>query len=290
MHKFLNAIGFSSVLKREQLDELLNDVMNAPTDEAYIKKPNGDILVERSKEYGTFIGIAVRGTYDKEGKFQMEYYFPYFCGTKPTTEEKVEIERYGEKDAYAGICDDPRVGVPLIFYMQNPIEYYKHLYQKGGSSFFQSYLAALSIEGMILLPVEKETKSGKSRGGKPDRASLLSAAREGDEESIESLTLEELDIYSMISKRIQYEDVYTIVDTYFMPYGVETDNYSIMGTILDFHYIKNRVTNEECCILEVCCNDMIFEVCINTVNLMGEPAVGRRFKGTVWMQGVVVLK
>ena len=30
---------------------------------------------------------------------------------------------------------------------------------------------------------------------------------------------------------------------------------------------------------------MIFDVCINSEDLMGEPAVGRRFKGVIWMQG-----
>ena len=109
MHRYLKSIGFTYISKREDLDELLNEVINAPTDEIYIKKSNGDILVERSKEYGAFIGIAVRGTYDNEGKFKMEYYFPYFCGSRWSTGAKLEIERYAEKDAYAGICDSAAV-------------------------------------------------------------------------------------------------------------------------------------------------------------------------------------
>jgi hypothetical protein len=32
---------------------------------------------------------------------------------------------------------------------------------------------------------------------------------------------------------------------------------------------------------------MIMEVCINKNKLMGEPEVGRRFKGNVWLQGFV---
>lgn len=289
MHRYLKSIGFTYISKREDLNELLNEVINAPTDEVYIKKSNGDILVERSKEYGAFIGIAVRGTYDKEGKFQMEYYFPYFCGSKLSTDAKVDVERYAEKDAYAGICDDTRVGVPLIFFLQNPIEYYKSTYQKGISIPTEVYLSALSAEGTILLPVETERPS-KTGGMRPDRASLISAARDGDEESIESLTLEELDIYSMITKRIQHEDIYTIVDTTFMPYGVETDCYTIIGTIKDYRYITNHVTGEQCCIMEICCNGLTFELCINCFHLMGEPAVGRRFKGTIWMQGVIMQK
>ena len=215
----------------------------------------------------------------------MEYYFPYFCGSRWSTGAKLEIERYAEKDAYAGICDDTRVGVPLIFFLQNPIEYYKSTRQNGISIPTDIYLSALSTEGTILLPVEIE-KPSRTGGMRPDRANLISAARDGDEESIECLTLEELDIYSMITKRIQKEDIYTIVDTTFMPYGVETDSYTIIGTIQDYRYITNHLTGEQCCIMEICCNGICFELCINCFNLMGEPAVGRRFKGTIWMQGV----
>ena len=46
---------------------------------------------------------------------------------------------------------------------------------------------------------------------------------------MESLTMEDIDMYTMISRRIQHEDVYSIVDTYLMPYGIECDQYSLMG-------------------------------------------------------------
>lgn len=34
------------------------------------------------------------------------------------------------------------------------------------------------------------------------------------------------------------------------------------------------------------CNDMVFHVGIARKDLLGEPVVGRRFKGQIWMQGV----
>ena len=58
---------------------------------------------------------------------------------------------------------------------------------------------------------------------------MIQAAREGDEDAIENLTLEDMDTYSMISKRIMDEDVFSIVTTHFMPCGVECDHYNIMG-------------------------------------------------------------
>ena len=57
----------------------------------------------------------------------------------------------------------------------------------------------------------------------------MAAAKNGDEEAMESLTIEDMDTYSMISQRVENEDVYSIVDSYFMPYGMECDLYNIHG-------------------------------------------------------------
>lgn len=70
------------------------------------------------------------------------------------------------------------------------------------------------------------------------RNQLIEAARRGDEDAIESLTLEDMDTYTTISRRIQKEDVFSLVDTYFMPYGVECDQYSVLGEITECHIVK----------------------------------------------------
>jgi hypothetical protein len=147
-------------------------------------------------------------------------------------------------------------------------------------------LSALSGFGKILLPMKKEEPvPGRNEVPTAERSSLIAAAREGDEEAIESLTLEDIDIYSMISRRIQHEDVMSIVRSSFMPYGIESDQYSILGEILDYHTIENHRTKEKLLVLTLDCNDLIFDVCINQEDLLGEPAIGRRFKGVIWMQG-----
>ena len=35
------------------------------------------------------------------------------------------------------------------------------------------------------------------------------------------------------------------------------------------------------------CNDLLMDVCINKEDLYGEPEVGRRFKGVIWLQGMI---
>lgn len=66
----------------------------------------------------------------------------------------------------------------------------------------------------------------------------------GDEEAIEKLTLEDIDMYSMVSQRLLQEDVFSIVDTFFMPYGMECDQYQILGIIKQVNKVKNLYTGE----------------------------------------------
>ena len=106
-----------------------------------------------------------------------------------------------------------------------------------------------------------------------------------DEEAMETLTVEDMDTYSMISERIATEDVFTIVDSYFMPNGNECDQYSLMGEILEVESVKNSLTGEDVFLMSLDCNDVVFEICINHQDLLGEPEIGRRFKGIIQLQG-----
>ena len=117
------------------------------------------------------------------------------------------------------------------------------------------------------------------------RTKLIMEARKGNQDAIDSLTIEDIDLFAMISRRAAKEDLYSLVETTFIPYGSESDNYSILGNILGMRLVKNLYTNEEVYQLELECNQILFDVCINKRDLVGIPEVGRRFKGTIWMQG-----
>lgn len=285
MHNYLRSIGFKSLVKKKDLDTLIDDIIKNPDSKIITEDAKGNVFAELNKKYGDIIGISVRGEYI-EDEFQMEYYYPYFIGSGITTEEKVEVERRSDREAYAGICDELRIGVTLIFYLQNVVEYLKETGSVGRGIPVNTTLAALSTGGKIVFPVyknESQIKSGESYNKK--RSNLIAAARDGDEEAIESLTLEDIDTYSMISRRVMKEDILSIVDTYFMPYGIESDQYSIMGEILNVYTVDNNMTSEKSYVMTVESNNLVFDVCINQEDLLGEPAVGRRFKGTIWMQG-----
>ena len=39
------------------------------------------------------------------------------------------VERHTDKESYAGACDDLRIGVTMIFYLQNLAEYMQEKYK-----------------------------------------------------------------------------------------------------------------------------------------------------------------
>lgn len=291
MHKFLKSIGFSEYMSTSRIQELIRDVVLHAQSRNYTSSGNGNdtVLVEFCRDFAENMGIAVCGEFDEKDNFVFQYYYPYLRGTGISSVEDVSIERHAANESYAGVCDDIKVGVTLIFYLQNMIEYIKYrnsdkLPVRGTSL----TLSALAGEASIMMPISKsEKQKRKIRQSAITRNQLLEAARRGDEDAIESLTLEDMDMYTTISKRIQKEDVFSLVDTYFMPYGVECDQYSILGEILECRKVTNNITQETIWIMSVECNELTFDVCVNDKDLFGEPMVGRRLKGIVWLQGAI---
>ncbi len=289
MHRFLRSIGFTELTELEEQDSLLQDVLIHYDFKKVVTGEDGHRYAELSREYAPDIGITIFGEYDHENLFRMEYYYPYFRSSQVTTYDHIGIERHLRTTSFAVACDDMRVGTTLIFFLTNTAEHLdavaRHVPQQWTSSVS---LSALADSGSVLLPVIKDQKMARIDSKKLEQQnSLLAAAQKGDEEAIENLTMQDIDAYTMISRRIQHEDVYTIVDSYLIPYGLECDLYNIMGDITDVNTVRNAITGETVVQLGLNCNDIPMDVCINKQDLTGEPAVGRRFKGIVWLQGSV---
>lgn len=287
MHKYLNAIGYGGLTSEKELNELLREAENVYSHHELVALDPDIDYCEFRTECADDIGLCVCGTSDMKEHFERHHYFPYFKGSGITSYTDVMIERRIDKEAYAGICEDAKLGISLIFHLQNTSEC---MQMTGGQPQeirqVSITLSGLCNYGMILLPVMKNPEQEKKRKEESrNRMMLLSAARNGDQSAMESLTLDDLDTYTKVSKRLVTEDVFSIVDTYFMPFGIECDSYSIMGEILDIRKTENWQTGEELYIMNLNVNELKFDVCVPKANIVGEPAVGRRFKGNIWLQG-----
>lgn len=287
VHQFLRAIGFRGITKNADLYKILEDAVGKPDEQALVEDTDGNEFVCFSKSLGEDFGISVCGSFLNEHEFRMEYYYPYFRGSRISTLEPVDLERHASREAYAGICDELKLGVTLIFYVENIIDLLSELKRtRDRVSVDTVVLSGLSNEGKILLPVMKTKEiSAKQRRLAEKRMNLMQQAREGDYNAIENLTMNDMDTYSALSRRIAKEDILTIVETSFIPCGIESDQYIIIGEIQSCYRVLNPVSREAIWILSLLCNGMAFDVCINEKDLIGEPEVGRRFKGRIWMQG-----
>ena len=290
MHQYLGAVGFGNVKTKKDLMELIKKVISEPTDKNFIETDRNSVICEYVRYFTPTTGIVVRGEFDEDNDLTLDFYHPICKAYNVSTNEYVSMERFSAHEYFAGICDDPRIGVTIIFDIQNSVDVMKKMAVTDSESEVKMSVnfSGMSMSGMIMLPIKKDKKEKlKTEKNASNRNKLLMAARNGDENAIESLTLDDIDTYAQLSKKIRNEDVYSLVESYFMPYGVECDLYSIMGEIEDYAIEINSYSGEEIYILSINYNGMAMNISINKKDLLGEPMVGRRFKGTVLMQGKV---
>ena len=288
MHTFLTSIGFHELNKKKVL-QLIQSVSVNPDRVMHALDTEGNEFAEIRKDVAPGMGIAVRGYFDDRDEFHMDYYFPYSESMEISTDVSVELVKESDKESFLGLCDELRLGVDLIFFVQDMFEVLtSEQRNKKIIDFKEVRLSGLCSEGMILLPIKRDAiQLERAKNVETHRAKLISDARDGDTEAMEELTLMDMDLYNSISQRIESEDVYSIVNTYFMPNGVECDKYSIMGEILGYRRVQNKITFENVYILSLVCNNVLFEATVAAKDLIGEPKIGRRFKGKLWMQGRV---
>ena len=290
MHKYLPAIGFSKMSKTE-LENLIDEITLRPDYQESAIDFEGNQFVELRYMVADNIGLVLRGIYDDNDEFILDYYYPTYLGDTVSINNDVEVIKQTDKENYYAMCDEIRLGVNLIFQLQNMGEYLRKNLTVKKTAKRDIKLAALSTEGKIILPVYDNEKSRiKEKMNNEKRINLVEQAREGNEEALENLTIDEIDLYQKISRRVAREDIFSVVTTFFMPYGIENDKYEILGNILDVKYLVNHLTMEELVLMVIDSNDVILEVCINKNDLYGEPAIGRRFKGIIWLQGTVAFE
>lgn len=287
MHKYLRTIGFSKYSSNPEVRELLDRIQeHYASDMLKIELNGGDALWEIRAELGEGLGIVLGGYIDRAGKAVREHYFPYFLSKKISSDVYCSIQRHVENDSYSGMLDDMRVGISLIFHLTNGGDYMLRRAKQCSTGVRGVCLSGFSRNGKILLPIYKnERQRALSKIADHVRGELIEAARNGDERAMESLSNQDMDTYSAVSRRMLKEDIYSIVDSCFMPEGIQCELYSVIGDIREIGERKNLLTGEEICDFLIQANEVLLRVCINKADLQGEPEIGRRFKGSIWLQG-----
>lgn len=289
MHSYLRAIGFSKIKSRKQLEQIYFHTLREPNRKVVTTVSVDTSLIQFEKDFGPSMGLTLIGEYDINGALSIEHYFPYLKGDTFMEYENISIEKQTDKESYAGVCEDYRLGMTLIFYILNIADYAKSKwFNYSNRHMTQVKFSGLSISGTILLGVKRNKEQQRYEDElRAMHNNLLAAAKNGDAEAIENLTIDEMDTYTSLTARVQNEDILSIVDTSFMPCGVECDHYMVIGNILKVTALKNSYTGESVYNLLLEANNIVMNIGINSADLQGEPKEGRRFRGEVWLQGIV---
>ncbi|MCR5701539.1 MAG: DUF3881 family protein [Lachnospiraceae bacterium] len=291
MHSYYRAIGFSKLKNKIEQNVLINTAIKEAADKREIDVGADTKIIQYNYQIGNGFGVAVIAEADSKGTIIVDNAFPYCVGTSITYQPDIQIEGHTDTESYSAVSDDYNLGITLIYKLQNVTDYVRSIWL---NDYYKNpkkvKLGALSLSGRILygvhldhvaLPYEKQPISNK------ERKRLIAKARSGDMDALEDLTLDDMDTYSLMTKRIKDEDLLTVVETYFIPYGIDNEHYSIMGIIKKIEEITNEFSEEMVYNLTVLCNDVYINVVINSLDLEGIPQIGRRFKGIIWLQGQV---
>lgn len=270
---------------------LIDDIKTKASSRVHAPYPAGEEeeLTDYRMELAGGLGLSMTGIFGEERDLFSGEVEPFLVPDSITTMEEVFVEERIDNRSFAGICDDMRIGTTLIFRLLNPIDYlrfsrFEELPYPGTAV----CLSALSVEGTVVLPLQKtpyEQQIIELRARR--RKKLLEDARDGNEKALQTITMEDMDTYADLLEKIDSSDILTLVDSFFMPNGAECDIYYILGEILSCRQTKNPYTLDRVHILSIRCSGIEFNVGINDKDLYGYPEPGRRFKGVIWLQGML---
>lgn len=289
MHTFLRAVGFSNYKSRKQLEKVYRAILNSPSRKIVTSISVDTSLIQFEKDFGDSIGLCLIGEYDINSSLSIEHCFPYVKADLYMHFDRIFMDKKTDSESYMAACDDYYLDEPVVFYLQNIADYAKSKwFNYSNRDFTEVKFSALSVKGTVILGVSNEIRQ-------PSFGSIIKNINRNqaknpeteDVETLETLALNQIENASLITNRILTEDLLTIVDTSLIPTGFEFDHYMIVGTIVKVETVINRLTNEQLYKLLVEANDFLISVCINSIDLQGEPKEGRRFRGEIWLQGHV---
>ena len=191
MHKYLNAIGFHDIASEREWYQILLESEKKFSGYDRIALDEHTDLCELRREYGNGIGISSCGFIDEnDEEFRRECYFPYFSGSGVSSYADIAVEQKASSPTYIGVCEDVKLGCSIIFHIQNGMEYIKEATLGGlNKSSISITFSGLALSGKILLPVTKDAGAADKRAKDlRNRMMLMSAAKEGNPDAIESLT------------------------------------------------------------------------------------------------------
>ena len=289
MNRYFRAVGFLNNFSIQEYEKLVEDITFRPEGSIIADNLQAKYLIlDKNLDCGENIGICVRIIKDGKGNIHRDTVFPYLRNTEFIEHDACSFEKKISGEEFLGVYEDLYLGENIFFYVQNVDELYKKKNLKGIKC--SVAISGLSIVGNVILPIKKdENERANAKEFNQKRANLISRANDGDHNAFATVRYDDIMTNVMVSEQIFVEsmDIYTVVDSSFIPCGAECDLYSVLGEIVDFKMTNNLLSGENIYVLKVSVKGVVLTICINEKDLFGEPQIGYRFKGVVWLQGRV---
>ena len=114
MHRFLRAAGFSMYQKKKDIRALLRCLAREAGTSSCLQLDRETELYEIKTEVAPGIGVAMYGELNEQDEMEIEYYYPYILNEEVTSRAECSIQRHTEKETYAGLLDEYKVGLSLL--------------------------------------------------------------------------------------------------------------------------------------------------------------------------------
>ena len=115
MHKFMRTVGFSMYQRKQDMDRILRRLAKEGAGTQCLDEKDGGQLCEIRAEVAPGMGVVIVGRLSQRGTFRRDYYFPYVLSRDISSQADCSIQRHTERETYAGLLDEYRVGISLIF-------------------------------------------------------------------------------------------------------------------------------------------------------------------------------
>lgn len=283
LQKHLRCIGFTEYTERKKAAILLRELYKNETRmQDVVLIGEDDYYCETKVEVANGIGLCICTGFAAPNDlsvFDLYHYYPY------NEQNTVSIQNNGEvsecADVYHYICNmwNKVCQYGLMFRMENNIEYMQRKRDNFPLAIESASLTGYSLKGKIILGIQR----------KNDRH--YKAIRDQDRDQT---PYQRNAYYSQWNLRGKFEltskkkfkyNIYNYIDTYIIPIRLEPEWYEVLGNIEDVTLLANRFTKEKFYNLKLDLNGMMMDVVIHSSDLEGEPKVGYRYKGEVYLIG-----
>ncbi|MCL1995277.1 MAG: DUF3881 family protein [Defluviitaleaceae bacterium] len=288
MNLYMRSIGFSNMDDEDIAD--LKDLVQTTSDKRRsVGIQDRQVCVEYYKDVGAGIGLRLNGVLDEREKFHCNYIFP--CANSDIEEHIKKYHVHLHNNIPMIIYSDTISNNEMIFALQNTIDYNaneKEFLEMGANRLKNKIVqvAALCVGATVIFPTAKATKQNTED---IYYSNIVLRSKEGHQKVATTYNEKSK---SAIRTRLKGEDLLSIVDSYFLPTFLPTDEsggfpYDILGNIQTSSLVQNTETGEEIYKITINAAGVHLQVFINKYDLLGVPLDGMRFMGSCVLQGNV---